>query len=277
MSHAEFDTPTLQRITETGKIRIGYGVTAPFAFQTSDGEVVGYSIDICRRLTERLKDRLQLPAIEIDFVPRTPSNRIQLLNDGLIDIECNASTNTEERRKSASFSYSHFYSASRYVSLAKNGLSALDDLKGRSVSVTLGTVNVGEINEVNRARKLNMSLVPVEAIQAAFDMVSDGRVSAFAMDEVLLSMMIAQSGAAENYRLSSETVTPTQPFGFMMRLNDPAFTQAVNEELRVIYGSAEMAGIYRRWFEEPMPSLNLNLHMPMSDRLRANFENPEAP
>lgn len=275
-ARADFTTPTLDRIAQTGKIRIGYGVTAPFSFTSGNGQVVGYSIDICRLLTEKLKERLNLPALDIEFVPRTPSNRVQLLNDGSMDIECNASTNNEERRKTVSFSYSHFYSATRYVSLAKNGLSLLGDLRGRSVSVALGTVNVSDIAEINRARRLNLSVVPVESLQSAFDMVSDGRVSAFAMDEVLLRMMIARSGRPSDYWLSTEMVTDIQPFGFMMRLNDPAFTDAVNEALRDIYGSPDIKVIYSRWFEETIPSLGINLQMPMSEKLKANFASPAA-
>lgn len=264
-----FTTPTLQRIKETGKIRIGYGQTAPFSFPAANGEVLGYSIDLCRRMTEKLKTRLNMQSIEIEFVPRTPSNRIQLLNEGSIDIECNASTNTVERRKSATFAISHFYGATRYVALAKNRLSTLADLRGRSVSVALGTVNVSDINEANRSKKLNMSVVPVDTLQTAFDMVADGRVSAFAMDEVLLRTMIARSKAPDDYSISTEIVSESQPFGFMMRLDDAEFAAAVDQALSEIYKTPEMAEIYRRWFESFVPALGINLKLPMSDVLKS--------
>lgn len=271
---ADFTTPTLDRIKETGKIRIGYGVTAPFSFTTTDGQVVGYSIDLCRRVTEKLKTRLKMDDIQIEFVPRTPSNRVQLLNDGSIDIECNASTNTVERRKSAIFSVSHFYGATRYVSLAKNQLETLADLKGRSVGVALGTVNVNDINEINRARKLNISVVPADTLKGAFDMVTDGRVSAFAMDEVLLSTMIAQSKNPAEYRISTEKVTDFQPVGFMMRLNDTEFASAVNEALGEIYKTPEMPDIYKRWFENSIPGLGVSINVPMSETLKNALANP---
>lgn len=271
---ADFTTPTLDRIKETGKIRIGYGVTAPFSFTTTDGQVVGYSIDLCRRVTEKLKTRLKMDDIQIEFVPRTPSNRVQLLNDGSIDIECNASTNTVERRKSAIFSVSHFYGATRYVSLAKNQLETLADLKGRSVGVALGTVNVNDINEINRARKLNISVVPADTLKGAFDMVTDGRVSAFAMDEVLLSTMIAQSKNPAEYRISTEKVTDFQPVGFMMRLNDTEFASAVNKALGEIYKSPEMPDIYKRWFENSIPGLGVSINVPMSETLKNALAHP---
>jgi glutamate/aspartate transport system substrate-binding protein len=271
---SNFEMPTLERIVKTGKIRIGYGATAPFSFTAPDGQIVGYSIDLCRRVTEKLRERLNIPTIEIEFVPRTPSNRIQLLNEGNIDIECNSSTNTAERRKSANFALSHFYGATRYVSLAKNGLQTVADLKGRSVSVALGTVNVSDITEINRTQKLSISVVPVDSLQSAFDMVKDARVSAFAMDEVLLSMMIAQSKNPSEYSLSIEKVTEAQPYGFMMRLNDTEFATAVNDALREIYKSPEGAEIYARWFESQIPEIGVGLHMPMSDMLKNAFANP---
>ena len=270
----DFTQPTLERIKETGKIRIGYGSTAPFSFTTDDGQIVGYSIDLCKRVAETLKTRLDMAAIEMVLLPRTPSNRIQLLNNGEIDIECNTSTNNLERRKSANFALSHFYGATRYVSLTKSNLNTLDDLKGRSVSVALGTVNVGDINEANRTKKLNVSVVPVDSIQGAFDMVTDGRVSAFAMDEVLLRTMIARAKNPDEYRISTEKLTEAQPVGFMMRVHDKEFAAAVNEALAEIYKSPEMTEIYKRWFESPLPGIGVNINLPMSDRLRSAFGNP---
>lgn len=271
-----FETPTLRRIAETGQIRIGYGNTAPFSFRTDGGEVVGYSIDLCRLMVETLRTKLGLAKIDITFVARTPSNRIQLLNDGSMDIECNASTNTVERRKSARFAISHFYGVTRYVSLKNSGLATIEDLRGRSVSVAFGTVNVADINEINRSRKLNMSVVPVESLQAAFDMVSDGRVSAFAMDEVLLRTMMARSGRPDDYALSAEAVTGPQPIGFMMRLNDGEFADAVNAALADIYKSPDMAKVYSRWFQNPMPGLGINLNLPMSDQMAQMLQNPQS-
>lgn len=271
---ADFTQPTLERIKETGKIRIGYGAAAPFSFMTADGHIMGYSIDLCNRVVEKLKTRLDLPSIEIVYLPRTPSNRVQMLNSGEIDLECSASTNTPERRKMVNFAVSHFYCPTRYVSLAKNNLNTLADLKGRSVSVALGTVNVSYVNEANRTKKLNISVVPVDSIQAAFDMVTNGRVSAFAMDEVLLRTMIARAQNPDDYSVSVEKVMEAQPFGFMMRLNDSEFATAINEALTEIYESSEMSAIYRKWFESPVPEIGVNINLSMSTMMGSGLERP---
>jgi glutamate/aspartate transport system substrate-binding protein len=272
VARAEAPGSTLEEIARSGKIRIGYGDTPPFSYRDADGSVVGYSIELCGKVVEQIRHKLQIPHIAIEYVFRTPSNRIQLLNDGKIDIECNASTNTAERRKSVAFADSHFYVTTRFVALTKNKLTKLDDLKGRSVSVTLGTINVAQINRVNRDRRLNLSVVPVDNLQGAFEMVASGRVAAYAMDDVLLSTMIARTANPEDYSLSSEEVAPSEPYGFMMRLGDNQFHAVVNDALHDIYNSSEFPVTYDRWFNHMIPKENVNLRLPMSDRLRQSHQ-----
>ena len=270
-AHAGQPLNTLERLKETGVLRVGYGDTAPFSYVDDQGEVVGYSIDICQRLAGQLQRQLAIPALEITYVPRTPSNRIQLLNSGDIDIECNASTNNEERRRSAQFALSHYFVSVRYVALKSNGFTTLEDLSGRSVSVARGTVNVSQINQANREQQLNLSVVPVETLQGAFDLVAEGRVAAFAMDDVLLSAMIAESDEPQAYVLSEEAITSTEPLGFMMRLEDDAFAVEVNKALKHIYTNPEMPLLYYQWFQQPLPGKDITLDIPMSEVLAEHF------
>lgn len=265
---------TLERIEETATLRVGYGDTAPFSYLDNQGQVVGYSIDICKRLAKRLKANLGLSSLEITYVPRTPSNRVQLLNRGDIDIECNASTNTVERRRSALFALSHYFVTVRYVALRESGFKTLEDLAGQSVSVARGTVNVGQANQANREHQLHLSVVPADTLQEAFDLVTDGRVAAFAMDDILLSAMIAESENPDAYTLSAESLTESQPLGFMMRLGDDAFAEQVNKALHAIYTSSEMESIYDRWFHQPLPGKGITLNVPMSEALADHLSHP---
>ncbi|OJA05735.1 amino acid ABC transporter substrate-binding protein [Halomonas sp. QHL1] len=270
-AHAAQSLNTLERIKATGELRVGYGDTAPFSYQDNQGNVVGYSIDICQLLAGQLQKQLDIPALDITYVARTPSNRIQLLNSGEIDIECNASTNTEERRRSAQFALSHYFVSVRYVALKSSGFTTLEDLSGRSVSVARGTVNVSQINQANREQQLNLSVVPVETLQDAFDLVAEGRVAAFAMDDVLLSTMIAESTDPDAYVLSEEAITSAEPLGFMMRLEDDAFAVEVNKALEHIYTSPKMPLLYYQWFQQPLPGKDITLDVPMSEVLAEHF------
>lgn len=269
---AEIDT--LQRLSETGTLRVGYGDTAPFSYQDDEGNVRGYSIELCQRVAEQLQQQLNLPKLDIEYVFRTPGNRVQLLNSGEIDIECNASTNNAERRRSADFSLSHFFVSVRFVALKENQFFTLQDLAGRSVSVARGTVNVGQINQANREQQLNLSVVPVETLQEAFDLVTEGRVAAFAMDDILLSTMIAGSHDPTAYVLSEEAITAEEPLGFLMRQGDSAFVEQVNQALREIYQRGDILALYDRWFLQPLPGKGITLNVPISETLAQHFMNP---
>ncbi|MEA2117675.1 amino acid ABC transporter substrate-binding protein [Halovibrio sp. HP20-50] len=269
--HATPPLNTLERIAKTSILRVGYGDTAPFSYLNNQGQVVGYSIDICQRLAKQLKENLGLSSLEIVYVPRTPSNRVQLLNRGDIDIECNASTNTAERRRSVLFALSHYFVTVRYVALRESGFRTLDDLAGQSVSVARGTVNIGQVNQANRQHQLYLSVVLADTLQEAFDLVTEGRVAAFAMDDILLSAMIAESENPYAYTLSAEPLTESQPLGFMMRTGDDAFADQVNKSLHAIYTSPDMESIYDRWFHQPLPGKGVTLNVPMSDVLAEHF------
>jgi len=273
-SAAASEINTLQRLSETGTLRVGYGDTAPFSYQDEEGNVLGYSIELCQRVAAQLQQQLNLPKLDIEYVFRTPGNRVQLLNSGEIDIECNASTNNAERRRSADFSLSHFFVSVRFVALKENQFFTLQDLAGRSVSVARGTVNVGQINQANREQQLNLSVVPVETLQEAFDLVTEGRVAAFAMDDILLSTMIAESEDPSAYSLSEEAVTAEEPLGLLMRQGDQAFVEQVNQALREIYQRGDILALYERWFLQPLPGKGITLNVPISETLAQHFMNP---
>ncbi|MCP1318010.1 amino acid ABC transporter substrate-binding protein [Halomonas sp. 707B3] len=273
-SAAASEIDTLQRLSETGTLRVGYGDTAPFSYQDEEGNVLGYSIELCQRVAAQLQQQLNLPKLDIEYVFRTPGNRVQLLNSGEIDIECNASTNNAERRRSADFSLSHFFVSVRFVALKENQFFTLQDLAGRSVSVARGTVNVGQINQANREQQLNLSVVPVETLQEAFDLVTEGRVAAFAMDDILLSTMIAESEDPSAYSLSEEAVTAEEPLGLLMRQGDQALVEQVNQALREIYQRGDILALYERWFLQPLPGKGITLNVPISETLAQHFMNP---
>ncbi|WP_205910450.1 amino acid ABC transporter substrate-binding protein [Rhizobium sp. FY34] len=266
---AQAPVSTLDRIKETGSLKVGYGSAPPFSFLDEDGQVAGYAIDLCKALAEEIRNALAMTEIRIDYVLRTPANRVQLLNSGDIDIECNASTNTAERRKAAAFAPPHFIAQTRFVSLRQNNIRTIEDLRGKTVSVVLGTVNVGQILHLSREMRLGLASIPVADVQSAFDLVKVGSVSAFAMDDILLTTMIASTGKAEDYLISNETLGEPAPYGFMTRLDDAPFTALVAESLERIYKSPQMKSIYDKWFMQPIRGGRYTLNVPMSAQLKS--------
>ena len=266
---------TLKKIADSGVIRIGYSAEdIPFSYRTQDGTVTGYSTDLCVQVVDLLKQKLGLAALTIEYVERTPSNRVAMLRDGKFDIECVASTNNAERRKSVAFSYSHFVTGTQFVALKKSNLKTIDDLAGHTVAATSGTTNIGQLNAINRKRGLHIAVMPVESHKAAFKLVVEGRASAFVMDGILLAAMIANSGQPDDYALSSESLGSPEPYGLMIRREDKEFKDAVNAALAEIYSSGKIVAIYDKWFTMPIPPNGINMRLPLSADLRKAFDSP---
>lgn len=271
----EVQPPTLETIARTGIIRLGYADrNIPFSYLGTGPEPIGYSIELCLKVVDSIREKLDLPGLKVDFVKRTPSNRITLLNDGTIDMECVASTNTEERRKAVWFSYSHFITGTRYVALKSNGLNTVADLAGRTVVVTTGTINISQLNVLNRKLGLNIAVLQNDSTEGGFEMVTENRASAFVMDDILLRSFVAETGRPEDYAISNEYLAPPQPYGLMLRHGDTGFRDAVNEALGEIYASGEIDKIYEKWFNAPIPPNGMNLQRPLPDDLADAFRNP---
>lgn len=271
----EVQPPTLETIARTGVIRLGYADrNIPFSYLGTGPEPIGYSIELCLKVVDSIREKLDLPGLKVDFVKRTPSNRITLLNDGTIDMECVASTNTEERRKAVWFSYSHFITGTRYVALKSSGLNTVADLAGRTVVVTTGTINIGQLNVLNRKLGLNIAVLQNDSTEGGFEMVTENRASAFVMDDILLRSFVAETGRPEDYAISDEYLAPPQPYGLMLRHGDTGFRDAVNEALGEIYASGEIEKIYEKWFNAPIPPNGMNLQRPLPDDLADAFRNP---
>lgn len=269
---------TLKKIAETGTIRIGYSAEdIPFSYRQPDGSVTGYSTELCVRVVNLLKEKLGLATLAIEYVERTPRNRVAMLRDGELDIECVASTNNAERRKSVAFSYSHFVTGTQFVSLKKNNLKTIDDLAGHTVAATSGTTNIGQLNTINRERGLHIAVMPVESHKDAFKLVTEGRASAFVMDGILLAAMIANADRPEDYVLSDDALGWPEPYGLMIRRDDTEFKDAVNDALLTIYKSGEIDNLYEKWFTQPIPPNGINMRLPMSSELKGAFTNPSSP
>ncbi len=275
---AQAPESTLKQIAETGVIKIGYSAEdVPFSYKLPDGTVTGYSTDLCIRVADLLKEKLGLAALAIEYVERTPRNRVGMLRDGQFDIECVASTNNAERRKSVGFTFNHFVTGSQFVSLKKSNLATISDLAGHTVAATYGTTNIGQLNTINRERGLHIAVTPAETHKDAFKLVTEGRASAFVMDGILLSAMVAGSANPEDYVLSSDALGWPEPYGLMVRRDDTAFRDAVNGALSRIYGSGEIQTIYDKWFTQPIPPNGINMRLPISAELREAFANPTSP
>lgn len=265
---------SLDRIRDSQSVRIGFRDSElPFSY-VDDGSPTGYSIDLCRAVVENLRARLDLPRLDIVYVPASTANRFVLMRSGKVDIECAATTNNAERRKLVDFSYPHFVTTTRFAAFAKAGVSTIADLSGRSVVSLTGTVNIEQLNAVNRTRNLNISVLLSRDHKEAFAMVETGRAIAFVMDDILLAGLVAESGDPQAFIISREAFAGPEPYGLLLPPGDPDFKAAVNAALRDIYANGQGKALYRKWFMSPIPPNGVNLNLPMSRELETIFDDP---
>jgi glutamate/aspartate transport system substrate-binding protein len=215
-----------------------------------------------------------MPKLEVKYQLVTSANRIPLMANGTIDLECGSTTNNAERQKQVSFTITHFLTANRYVSKKASNIKSIDDLKGKTIVSTSGTTNIKQATELNTAKNMGMNIIPANGHPEAFQMVETGRAVAFVMDDILLYTLVAQARSPGDYVISTDALSLPEPYGIMLRKDDPAFKKVVDNAMIAIYKSGEIMKIYDKWFTRPTPPKGLNYNVPMTPQFKNLIANP---
>jgi glutamate/aspartate transport system substrate-binding protein len=267
-------TGTLKKIKDSGSITIGHRDSSiPFSYYDDKQQVVGYAVDLCMKIVDAVKAELKMPNIQVKLNPVTSATRIPLMANGTIDLECGSTTNNLEREKQVSFTITHFVTANRYVAKKASGIKTLTDLKGKTVVSTSGTTNIKWLTAANNEKHLGMNIVAAKDHAEAFLMVDTGRAVAFFMDDILLYSLVANSKNPAAWAIGSEAYT-VEPYGIMLRRDDPAFKKVVDTAMTNIYTSGQINAIYEKWFQKPVPPKGINLNVPMSPQFKKVVAHP---
>ncbi len=267
-------TGTLKKIKDTGTITIGYrDASIPFSYLDDNQKPIGYSMDLCYKIVDAVKAKLKLPGLKVSLQPVTSATRIPLIANGTVDMECGSTTNNLERQNQVSFVVTTFVTANRLMSKAKNKVVNLEDLKGKTLVSTSGTSNLKQVTELNGTKNLGINIVTAADHPAAFQMVESDRAAAFAMDDILLYSLVAQSKNPAEFYISTVQLS-TEPYGIIVRKDDPAFKKVADDAIIAVMKSGEINKIYSKWFLSPIPPKNGNLNVPMSDPLKKVIANP---
>jgi len=273
-ANAQQLTGTLKKIKDTGSIVIGHRESSiPFSYYDDKQKVVGYAVDLCLRIVDAVKDHLKLKTIDIKYNPVISATRIPLMANGTIDLECGSTTNNLARQKQVSFTITHFVTATRFVSKKADILKTLNDLKGKTVVSTSGTTNIKLATQLNVEKKLGMNIIAAKGHAEAFLTVQTGRAVAFFMDDILLYSLVATSKNPKHFDISNDALS-VEPYGIMVRRDDPAFKKVVDAAMIKIYTGGEIIGIYERWFLKPIPPKGVNLNVPMGAQFKRVVANP---
>src|SRR3954467_12091302 len=265
---------TLKKNKEPGSIPTGPRHTSiPFSYYDDKQQPVGYAMELCLRIADAVKTELKLPKLDVKYQLVTSANRIPLMANGTIDLECGSTTNNLARQEQVWFTITHFVTANRWVAKKSANIKALADLKGKTIVSTAGTTNIKQITEINGQQNLGMNIISANGHPEAFQMVETGRAVAFVMDDILLYSLAAQSRNPKDYEISPDALS-VEPYGIMLRKDDKEFKRVVDAAMTGIYKSGEINKIYDKWFLKPVPPKGINLNVPMSAQFKKVIANP---
>lgn len=265
---------TLAKVKQSGVFTIGHrDASIPLSYYDDKQQPIGYSMDLCLKVADAVKKELNLPKMEVKYQLVTSANRIPLLANGTVDIECGSTTNNAERQKQVSYLPTTFVTANRIVYKKNSGIKKFADLKGKTLVSTAGTTNIKQVTELNAAQNLGINIVSANGHAESFLMVETGRAAAFAMDDILLAGLVANSKTPGDFEISSEALS-VEPYGIMVRKDDPKFKKLADGVITGLMKSGEINKIYDKWFLKPIPPKNINMNIPMSANLKKVVANP---
>lgn len=269
-------TSTLKKIRETGTVTVGYR-EASFGFSYVDGgpKPIGYSLDICHRILEVIKGDLKLTNLEVRYQPVTSQNRIPLVANGTVDIECGSTTNLIERQKDVAFSPDIFRYNVRMAVKVSSGIKSIADLQGKAVVTTAGTTSFRLLRLADRGQNLDVNQLAGKDHAESFLLVDSGRAAAFVLDDILLAGQIANARNPKDFAIVGESLR-TENQSLMFRKDDAEFKALVDRVVTGMMKSGEMERLYNKWFMSPIPPKGININYPMNAETRDAFTNPSS-
>ena len=265
---------TLKKIKETGVITLGHRESSiPFSYYDDKQQVIGYSHEFMLKAVEAIKADQKIDKLEIKLMPVTSANRITLVQNGTVDIECGSTTNNTERQKQVSFSNSIFVIGTKLMAKKGSGIKDFPDLAGKNVVTTAGTTSERLLRKMNEDKQMGMSVISAKDHGESFLTLETGRAVAFMMDDALLYGEMAKAKRASDWEVVG-TAQSKEAYGCMLRKDDPAFKKVVDTAIANVMASGEAEKIYSKWFLNPIPPKGLNLNMTLSDEMKTLYKAP---
>ena len=252
---------TLKRIKDSGAITIGVReASVPFSYIDAQKQPQGYSIDLCLKVADAVKTELKMPRLDVRFVPVTSGNRIAMVKDGKVDLECGSTTNTRDRQKDVAFAYTTFVAGIKMLAKKSSNITSVEDLRGKTVVVTKGTTSEKMLKQLNDDRVLKLTILETTDHNESFAAVADGRAVAFPMDDILLYGLISKAAKPDDFAVVGRYLS-VEPYGIMLRKDDQPFERIVDKTLNELFQSGEVRRIYARWFSTSQLTVPMNQYL----------------
>lgn len=268
------ESPTLKKIKDTGSITLGHRESSiPFSYYDDKQQVIGYAYELQRKIVDAVKAELKMDKIDVKLMPVTSANRITLVQNGTVDIECGSTTNNTERQKQVAFSNTFFVIGTKLMAKKTSGIKDFPDLAGKNVVTTAGTTSERLLRKMNEEKQMKMNIISAKDHGESFLTLETGRAVAFMMDDALLYGEIAKAKRPADWDVVG-TAQSKEAYGCMLRKDDAGFKKVVDDAIAKVQTSGEADKIYAKWFMNPIPPKGLNLNMPMSDEMKALHKTP---
>ena len=267
-------TDTLKKIKDSGSVTMGVRESSgALSYTLGDGKFVGYHVEICQKVLADVQKQLGLAKLDIKYQPVTSQNRIPLVQNGTVDIECGSTTNNAARQKDVSFAVTTFVEEVRIAVKANSGITSIAQLNGKKVATTTGTTSVQTLRKHERATGVNFEEVYGKDHADSFLLLESGRADAFVMDGAILAGNIAKAKNPADFKLVGEVLS-VEPIAIMVRKDDAAFKKAVDDSLKAMMKSGDVAKLWTKWFEQPIPPANTKVGMVANENTKAAWATP---
>jgi len=261
---------TLDKIRDSGKITLAYRESSvPFSYLNGD-KPIGITVEMSEAIADAVKQAVNRPDLKVQWQAVTSQNRIPLLRNGTIDLECGSTTNNTTRGKEVDFAINHFYTGTRLVVKKSSGINNYADLKGKVLATTTGTTNLQVLRKANAEHNWGFDMVLAKDHADGFLLVANDRAAAFGMDDILLYGLIANSKNPQDFHVVADALQ-VEPYACMVRKDDPKFKKVVDDTIAGLMKSGAFAKMYDKWFMQPIPPKDVALGLPMSDALKKNL------
>ncbi|OGB72856.1 amino acid ABC transporter substrate-binding protein [Malikia spinosa] len=264
---------TLAKIKGSGSVTLGVRESSGLGFTLGNGKYVGFHTEMGERVAADLQKQLGLTKLELKYQPVTSQNRIPLLQNGTVDLECGSTTNNAARQKDVAFAVTTYVEEVGIAVRTNSNVHQVKDLNGKSVATTTGTTSVQTLRKNERAAGIDFKEVYGKDHADSFLLLESGRAEAFVMDKSILAANIAKSKNPGEFKILDEVLS-VEPIACMLRKDDPAFKKAVDDSIKRQIKDGSLAKLYDKWFMQPIPPANVNLKMPLTDSTKAAWASP---
>jgi glutamate/aspartate transport system substrate-binding protein len=264
---------TLEKIKSGASVTMGVRESSGLSFTIGDGKFAGFHVDVCQRVLADIQKQLKLNRLEIKYQPVTSQNRIPLVQNGTVDIECGSTTNNSTRQKDVAFAVTTYVEEVRIAVKANSGITSLNQLNGKKVATTTGTTSVQLLRKHERATGVNFEEIFGKDHADSFLLLESGRADAFVMDGSILAANIANSKNPSGYKIVGEVIA-VEPIAIMLRKDDPVFKKAVDDSIKTMMKDGTLNKMWDKWFLQPIPPKGNKIGLALSQSTKDAWANP---